>query len=265
MKKLLLLLVAALSIVSCDDTEINEFAMQANIGNRFYQSAEAIASLDEDGGLVITGTSGSETLKLRVSRLGVGNYVIGEGATNSAYFEDSDGNRFTTDPNGTGLISISDFNENTKTLSGSFHFKGILAGIDTVFVSRGVLYNVPYLSGDIIDPTNDGTLSAKINGDLFTSTLVSVTNESSIIEVSGSNLTQRIKLKLPNTVVVGEYLLPQSDFGASYQNETGTKTASEGVINVTEHDLALKRIKGTFRFITDQNDITEGQFEVLYQ
>ena len=265
MKKLLLLLVVALSIMSCDDSEINEFAMQANIGNRFYQSTEATAALDENGGLVIKGSSNLETLRLRVSRLGIGNYTIGEGSTNSAYFEDADGNRFTTEPNGTGLISISDFNEITKTLNGSFHFKGILAGIDTVFVSRGVLYNVPYISGDIIDPTNAGTLSAKINGDLFTSTLVSVTNESNAIKITGSNLINSIKLILPNNVEVGEYLLPQSGFGATYQNESGIQTASEGLINITEHNLDLKSIKGAFRFITDQNDITEGQFEVVYQ
>lgn len=264
MKKFAFLLLIALTIISCEDNQTNQFAMQATIGDRLYTSTEAQGAIGEDGKFIIQGETQLESLTLRLSSLREGNFKIGAGFPNSATFIDLDGNLYQTKPNGTGLITISEVNETNKTLSGIFNFNSILPGIDTIYVSKGVLYNVPYDTGTIDEPINGGTLSAKVDGETFTPTTVSAIETGNSIAISGSNLTAIISLTVPSTVEIGEYPLPRNDFNARYQNETGLQPTSEGIITITAHNTSSRSIKGTFSFLTDENEITEGQFDVVY-
>lgn len=264
MKKFGLLLLIAFSIISCENTEINEFAMQANIDNRFYTSNEAIGTISEDGSLSIVGSTQLESITLRLTKLKAGNYNIGRGLPNSAVYKDMDGKIFRTAADGNGSVTISKVNEDTKTFNGSFHFRAILPGVDTVYVSRGVLYNVSYNSGDIGDIPNAGTFSAKVDNEPFVPSVVSANKTGNSIVVSGGTITSTMSITVPSNVEVGDYLLSQSGYKAIYQNENGAQSTSEGIISITEHNQGLKSIKGTFSFLTDQSEITEGKFEVVY-
>ncbi len=264
MKNFVLLLLIGLSLASCEDTEINEFTMQAKIGDQLYTSSEAHAFLAEDGSLVIQGSSYLESLTLNLSRLKVGNYTIGDGSTNSAEYT-MDGNIYKTNPNGTGLISISSVNEGNKTINGTFRFNAILPGIDTVYVSKGVLYNISYDNGQIGNPANAGTFSAKVDGEVFLPTVVSANETSGSIKISGNTLTAKITIQVPSNLEIGGHLLSENGYSAVYQDETGAQVTSEGSISIANHNSITKTIKGTFSFLTEQSEITEGQFEVVYE
>lgn len=264
MKNFVLFLIIALSLVSCEDNEINEFAMQAKVGERLYTSTEAQASVIGNGKLIIQGSTRLEALTLNLSRLRVGDYPLSQNSSNFAVFSDMDGKIYTTNPNGGGLVNISEVNQANRTLSGTFNFNAILPGSDTIYVSKGVLYNIPYVGGNINNPDDAGTITANVDGEPFVATLVSAGGTENSIAIFGSTISATIALTFPITVEVGEYNLPQNGFSAKYQDESGTQTSSEGTISITEHLVAVRSIKGTFSFVTSRNEITEGQFDILY-
>lgn len=264
MKNLVLLLLLVLSVVSCEDIETNEFAMQAKINNRLYTSTEARGSISDDGGFIIQGATQSESLTIRLSQLKEGIFDITGGSSNYATFEDMDGNLYKTKPNGQGSVTISEVNETNKTLSGIFNFTAMLPGIDTIYVSQGVLYNIPYSGGNTDLPGEAGTFSAKVNGEPFVPTVVSATETGASIMISGSTIAESILITIPSNVETGEYQLPEDGYNAFYQNESGIQPVTTGTITIAEHNLVSGSIKGTFSFLTEESEITEGQFDVIY-
>lgn len=264
MKKFTLLLIMALSLISCEDNDINEFAMQAKIGNRLYTSTEAQASLAANGTLVIEGSTRLESLTIRINRLKEGEFFIREGAnSNWAVFTDMDGKLFDTKPNGSGLVTITEVNLEKKTLSGTFHFNAMRTGIDTVYVSKGVLYNIPY-GGGSDNPDGSGSLTAKVDGEPFLPSVVTAGLTGNSIAIFGTAITSTIGITVPKLVEIGEYILPLNGFTAKYQNEAGNQTTTSGRITITEHNIETRSLKGTFSFVTNRSEITEGQFDVIY-
>lgn len=264
MKKIIFFLLATISLISCEDIESNDIALQAKIGDRLFVSNEARASLNEDGSLTIQGFTQEESLTLQLSRLVEGNFNIAEGSPNSAIFEDMGGNVYTTRPNGAGTVSISELNETNKTLTGTFHFNAFLTGIDTIYVSKGVFHNVSYTGGDILDPTNAGTFTAKINGNPFLPILVTSRDTGNAVIISGTGTNSSIVISVPSNVETGEYTIPRGGFSAKYQDATGPETTDEGVIKIIDHNTSEKTIKGTFSFVTNRSEITEGEFNISY-
>lgn len=264
MKNLLFMLLAAIALVACDDIETNDVALQANIDDRFYKSTDARASINDDGSVIIQGFTDVESLTLQISSLSEGNFNIAEGSPNFAVFEDIGGSLYTTMPNGEGVITISEVNQTNKTLSGIFNFSAMLPGIDTIFVSRGTLNNISYTGGEILDPTNVGTFSAKVNGNLFLPFLVSSNLTGNSIILSGSTTSATISLSVPIGVEVGTYQLPISGFTAKYQSEMGLETTAGGEISIVAHNTAEQTIEGTFSFFTNRSEITEGVFNISY-
>ena len=264
MKKYLFVLLAVISLISCEDTEINDVALQAKVDDRFYESNDARAVLNEDGTVTIQGFTDNESITLRISQLDERNFQIGEGLPNSAIYEDMGGNIYTTNPDGEGVVTISELNETNKTLSGTFKFNAFLPGIDTIYVSKGTLYNISYAGGTIQDPTNAGNFIAKVDNNPFLPIVVSARDTGNKILISGSTANATIAVSLPQEVEVGEYLIPRSGFTAKYQDATGPETTSEGIITITEHNLGQKTLKGTFSFLTERTEITEGQFDIIY-
>ena len=264
MKKYIFFLFATISLISCEDIEKNDPALQANIDNRFYSSNDTRASLNEDGSVTIQGFTQQESLTLQISQLAEGNFNIGEGISNYAAFMDMGGNIYTTRPNGQGVITISNLDEANKTLTGTFNFNAFLPGIDTIYVSKGALHNVSYTSGEIPDPTNAGTFTAKVNGNPFLAIVVSSRDTGNNIITSGVGASSTIAISVPSSVELGNYTIPREGFQAKFQDAGGTETTLEGVIKVLEHDTALKTIKATFSFTTNRTEITEGAFNVAY-
>lgn len=264
MKKIVFLLLAFSTLISCDDIQVNEVALQAKVNDNLYISTDARASATADGGLLIQGFTDTESLTLRISQLKKGIFEIKEGSPNYAVFENFEGNLFLTKPDGVGTVTITELNEATKTLSGTFLFNAIAPGIDTIYVSQGVMYNIPYSGADVPDPTNAGTFSAEVDGNPFLPFVVSARDTGNSIIVSGSTANATMAITMPSNVEVGEYGLPKSKFSAKYQDGDGPQTTAAGQINVLEHNTAAKTIKGTFSFLTNRSEITVGKFEVTY-
>ncbi|PHR10351.1 MAG: hypothetical protein COA40_14660 [Aequorivita sp.] len=264
MKKFLFVLLAALSLISCEDTQTNELALQAKVDDRLYTSADARAALNDDGTLTIQGFNDEESMTIQLSRLDEGNFSIGQGSANYAVYEDMGGNIYTTNPNGEGVVTISELNETNKTLSGTFNFNAFLPGIDTIYVSKGILYNVSYTGGDIVDPTNAGLFSAKVDGNPYIPVIISSRNTGNTIIISGSTANATMVISVTAGVEPGEYILPRGGFSAKYQGVSGPEDTVEGLITILEHNVSEQTIKGTFSFITNRTEITEGEFDVTY-
>ena len=263
MKKIAFLLLAILPFISCEDTETNDVALQAKINNRLYQSTGAQASLIE-GELVIQGSNMDESLTLTLSGLSEGDFIIKPGSTNQAVFADAFGNVFKTRSGGEGLVTITEVDEGNKTLTGTFKFSAIMPSVDTIYVSKGFLYHVPYDGGSINIPGADN-FTAKVDGNLFNPMGISATSTGNSIVILGTTAEASIVITVPVAVEAGTYTLPRNRYSAQYQDANGPQTTSGGEIKIIEHNSQLKTIKGNFSFITDLSEITEGEFEVSYQ
>ena len=110
MKKFLFVLFATMSLISCEDTQTNEVALQAKVDDRLYTSTDARAALNEDGTLTIQGFNDEESMTIQLSRLGEGNFTIGEGSSNYAVYEDIE---FEVRTNSIKIISIIKTKEST--------------------------------------------------------------------------------------------------------------------------------------------------------
>ncbi len=266
MRKIALLLLAILPFISCEDIETNEVALQAKINDRLYMSTEARASTSESGGLIIQGSNIDESLTLTLSNFREGNYVIDNNTSNKAVFSDFYGNTFSTVSGGQGTVNISEVDELTQTLSGTFNFSAVLPGVDTIYVSRGVLYRVPY--GGISIPDTDiesNTFKAKIDGAAFNPVLIQTNSGLGTIMITGSTPSASIVLSLPDTVVPGEYEVDWDYDAVLIGFGNGDEETLEGVIKILAHNPETRTIKGTFSFNTTTHQITDGQFELVYE
>lgn len=264
MKKFLFLFIATLALISCEDTQTNEVALQAKVNNRLYISKDARASQNEDGSVTIQGFTQDESLTLHLRSLREGNFAIGEGRPNYAIFEDMGGNLYTTVPDGEGQVTISDLNEVNKTLSGTFKFSAMLPGIDTIYVSRGVIFDVSYAGSGIEDPTNTDTFSADVNGNPFIPITIAARDTGNRIAITGSTSSTSISLTLSRNIEVGQYIVPQGG-SIVYRDNSGTQPTEDGIIKITAHNTTDKTISGTFSFnTTESTSITNGKFSVSY-
>ena len=265
MKRFLMALAILVGLISCENVERRDFALQAKINNKFYSSNDARATKNEDGSVTIQGFNTDETMTLHISNAAKSSYEIREGGANYAMFEDLGGNLYTTRPNGKGIIVVSSLDEENNTISGTFKYDAYLPGIDTIFVEKGVFFQIPFSEEGVIDPTNAGIFGAKLNGNPFSPIMVAARDTGNSIVVTASTTNYTITISLPIGVEVSENTLPQSGFTAKYQDDNGSETANSGEIKVLEHNVAGKTIKVSFSFFTNQNEITEGNFEVVYE
>jgi|26BtaG_2_1085354.scaffolds.fasta_scaffold00004_87 hypothetical protein len=266
MKKFALLLLAILPFISCEDTETNEVALQAKINNRLYQSTDVQGSTSE-GGLKIQGSNLEESLTLNLSSLREGEFVINGRSSNSAVFSDVFGNVFNTNPGGEGLITISELDEINKTVTGSFNFSAVMPGVDTIYVSRGVLYRVPFGELDLPDPdpeTGDDAFRAKIDGNPFNASLIVTNSGAGTIVLHGSTGNSSIVITMPETAEPGTYDV-EWDYSAVLMGPEYTdEETTTGKISIQAHDPDARTIIGTFWFNTTNHAITDGVFDLTY-
>ena len=120
------------------------------------------------------------------------------------------------------------------------------------------------MGGDIVDPTNAGLFTAKVNDNPFVPVIISSRNTGNTIITSGSTANATIVISVTANVEPGDYTLPRGGFAAKYQGVNGPEPTAGGLVTILEHDTTAKTIKGTFSFITNLTEITEGQFDVSY-
>jgi hypothetical protein len=269
MKQLMFFFSLLWLVTGCENTEVVNSVLQAEIDNNFFRALDARVTPNEDGSYLIQGITQYETLTLRVSSLEIGSYELGGTLSNYASFENFDGATYYTNPLGDGSVTISNINEEAQTVTGSFKFNAMLEGIDTIAVQRGIFFEAPISIIDdepIIDPvTHAGTFVSQINGAIFNPFNVTAIESDDSIVIKGYTTNRSITLVLPRNVIPDDYILPGNGFSAFYEDNDGIQYATNGGILVFSHDTNTNEIKGTFFFLTPTKSISIGQFNVTYQ
>jgi len=180
----------------------------------------------------------------------------------------------------TGSITITNINTLTKTISGTFSYRGYWSdssntSIIPVDFKNGIFTNVPYTTGD---PLSNDSFFAKIDGTEFVEEQIDgalLTNVSGMpdqISVVGSkNNGDRVGLNIIRSLALGTYQFT----GPLGANVNGSCVLNNVLYNADSGSLTITsktdtRIKGTFSMVvknfttSDTKAVTEGTFDVEY-
>lgn len=274
MKTKILLILTVAFLASCTVQEDRQIALQGDINNNFFGALDARAVENEDGSFSIQGTTQNQNLTLYLASPQQGTYNLGGNTTSYASYISENDVTYLTNPFGEGQAIITNWDSTNQTLTGRFDFTAVIPGVDTVKVSNGIFYKVPYgfqtLEDPIVDPdedpaTNAGTFAARVDGDSFTPFAVSAVNNDGSITITGTGASDSISLTIPDTAQQGSYQITDPGFAASYRVGTETESAISGQVTVIAHDVPNNNIKGTFSFLTENHSIALGQFNVIYE
>lgn len=135
--------------MSCENIETSSTAMQANLNANFFRAYSVSAEADNETQMItIVGTSDHEEFRLHTQWKGVNQYNINQSSPNYATFTNSKGKVYTTNSEGSfGKIKIKTDDKENQRLTGEFDFTFISAN-DTIAVSGGIFYDVPYAISD---------------------------------------------------------------------------------------------------------------------
>jgi hypothetical protein len=264
MKRILLIIFAALAFVGCEDIQDNSPAIQGEVNGQFFKALEARGQINDNGTFTLQGINEDEKIILNLSSAQPGEYPLGVGEPNSALFENADGVVYGTSPLGEGKIIISDHCASCGHLSGRFNFMGINPGVDTIYFDKGYFFEVSYLAGGIDDETSDGFMRADINGEPFYTEVVAAEEVNGIIIVNGFVDTKNITIKVPANAASGNYPVGTPGFSASYTENDIVEVATSGTITVNFINQDLRRGKIFFNFNTENKVITSGDTEIQY-
>lgn len=266
MKYFLLVIGTLFLFTSCEDVEINSPAFQGELNETLFKAIDARAAINEDSTMVIQGISEKNTVTLKVPRFRIGSYELGSLPTTYATFEKNNIFYYNTNPDGDGLIVLSEIDTINKTVSGTFRFNAFAPNIDPINFQNGVFYQIPYDGGSVNNPNNQsaGNLTARLNGNIFSSFFVTAIPNADSITITGTNANKSITIKVPLTVDGGTYFLPMNGFNCFYKVGSQTQEATAGTVIIFSNNPVERTIKGTFSFETANNSITEGNFNVTY-
>lgn len=272
MTRIIAITFALALLTSCEDVQDSQSALQATLDFDLYRAVGTRAAENEDGSYLIQGITQNETLTMKVPSLDLGSYSFGGDSENYGLFENFNGDAYFTNPDGAGHVTISNYNVEESTVSGSFNFKAILPGVDTLKVSDGLFFQIPVTNfieasddPDIDPVTNAGTFVSLIDGGPFNPFEVSAVEAGDCIFISGTTTNRTILLKLPLDIQEGNVTVPEAGFIVRYTDGDGEEDAVTGNIIIFQHQPGIKRIKGTFSFQTATKSISLGQFNVFYE
>jgi len=267
MKTLMLCFFAAFALISCEDIETNNRALQVTLNNEFFKAADARAQINPDGTLTIQGLTDLETLTIHLNNSSLGVYTLDGSSTNRVIFEDFEGSVYTTNPFGNGQVVVEDISEGS--FSGTFRFNAYRFGLDTLNGAQGIFYKVPLDSGSIEEdpeiPVN--ILSAKINDVDFSATTVTAVDSGNFILISGTQANTTIAFSFPNDLTNGNNPIATGNITALITIDGVQREAVSGNLSIVNHNLELNAVSGAFSFETAAPDgilVTQGQFNVSY-
>lgn len=138
---------------SCtEEVKFNNPAFQSLKDNVFWRAQIYEAQIASDDKVTIKGTMGSEQVILNLASSEERTYFLGlDNVTRASYYYEigSDVFLFSTGPNiGEGEITITEYNIENKTISGTFKFKAVNSNAaanekKNVSFTEGVFYKVP--------------------------------------------------------------------------------------------------------------------------
>ncbi|MBJ6368483.1 DUF6252 family protein [Snuella sedimenti] len=177
-----------------------------------------------------------------------------------------------------GEVTITEIDEVNKTISGSFFFTGYSTTGENKEFTKGVFNQISY-GTDVLPNSGDNTFSAKVDGVIFEEdgvqgALLSLSGTSTIMISATKNNLQSITITVDANITAGEYSFatlepPMGQYSLSLTEAVVSEDG--GKLVITEHDVANKKISGTFYFTASplisegaSYEITEGSFEVTY-
>lgn len=266
MKNLLILLFTTILLVGCEKIETNSQAFEASIGDDFYRASFSKANYIENGAyFVLQGKNSNQIITLRGKYPPEGvSLIFGEGSDNFAIYEDRNGIVYSTAVlGGEGSMIINEVSTEEKTITGEFNFKGISMGLDTLLVTGGVFYKLPY-DIDLGPGTNAGSFSAELDGNVFVPLDVVANVIGNTISINGFINSKEILIGVPTDVENGTFDILNEGFVAEADDSSGNEASISGEITINNHDTIEKTISGTFQFQTPTNTVNAGQFNVTY-
>jgi len=267
MKKIIqLFFLCVFALISCETTiEDNTPALQSNVDDAFFKANGARATLTDNGGIIIQGSSNNEVLTMELENTQLTSYTVGEGSFNTAVFERFDGQIYTTSPFGSGSITLTEECLPCGYYSGEFNFMAVnLTRTDTLAFGGGIFFEVPLTGGGINSNGGTGSLSAEIDNIPFTAVSISATNSGNSIVISARNSSDSFFITIPNDIMAGDFPVSMQGLTLSYTNDAGTQSATSGNLSIITHNINTNTISGTFSFLTDSHVIESGAFNVTY-
>lgn len=271
MKKYLLLTCFIVSTFGCsDELQFSTQAFQANKDGFLWIAEEFNVILKEDGSIKIVGILDNDVVTLNLPSTTTGTYTLGSNATSSAVYETINQPIYTTINAGNGEIKIQDYNSIEQTLTGTFKFNAFSADGQVVNFIEGIFYKISILENNGVLAL--GQLSASVDeADLIAEEVVTDINEGLVETIGVASDGSSIRLIMPETISLGTYNLnEQSDSNtyAIYGYANGVTSYSQyGTLFVTEHNLSLNIIKGSFSFDTllpNHVSVENGTFTIYY-
>ena len=265
MKRIILTIFAlSFALIGCEDVQDNSPAIQGEINDVFFKALDVRGQENDNGSYTLKGENQDQELTLNIRSADPGTYPLGPGEANFAIYEDGEGNQYATSPTGEGKIVITDHCVACETLSGSFNFVAINAGVDTVYVQKGFFFEVSYNLGGIEGDTSDGYMNAKVDGEPFETMIVSGEEIGGAIVFNGFVDNQNITIKIPANASSGNYSVNDTGFSASYTLDEVVEVAESGQISVNFINTTTRRALVFFNFNTANREITNGESRVDY-
>lgn len=285
MKKLVLILVVIIGVLSCSENIQDQReggALQVSIDGVLFQASNARAIRNEDGTYLIQGFSQSQDLSILLPDARETTYELGGSSPNSATFKNFEESTYFTNPGGNGMVTISNINPERGELTGTFYFDAIVSAVDTIVARNGVFYEVP-ISNEIIVPIEEepegipvtacdsGTFVASIDGDNlqqgFNLCVMAVLYKGKIV-VTASDPDEEIQIRIPFEVLEGDnFELPSPGIEITYKDTmTGSiESATLGELFVFEFNPSARILKCSFGFRTENHIVSQGGFNVTYE
>lgn len=178
-----------------------------------------------------------------------------------------------------GEVTITEIDEENKTITGSFFFTGHNSEMPSKEFEKGSFTKIPY-EATLGTNNGDNTFFAKVDGDEFVedsiggALLVLPGTPSTIMITATKNNIQTISISVNANIESGNFTFSTFDPPMGQYNVSlteGTVSVEGGELIVTEHDVKNKKIVGTFKFTASplfgsgkSYEITEGSFSVTY-
>lgn len=261
-------------LISCTtDIEINTPALQATENGKLFRPSTRKAVIKNDGSLVISGNTGTESIHFTAPSSKTGTYTI-DPSNEVTFIKENTSKYVSILGESEGEIQITEISSND--VSGYFHFKNLKdnKGNSTTF-RNGWFYKIPIEneSTEVAEAINPCLLDASLTANIDGTTMITDDHSANIfgvqdvsILISASNGTQEISIVFPINTTNGVYpLTGLGDYSASYALDNDKASAVSGRLTILSHNPEIKCISGSFEFTTGGNTvITEGIFDFGY-
>ncbi len=287
--------------LSCeDDIEDNRNAFQVVVQNEFWRAETVRASILEDGSLIIVASDGERKMIVQTTSFQPGSYAVGVSTINEVTYENSLSNSAvkTLPFLSKGAVEIARFDADKPSVTGTFRFDALSNTGVQYFFKEGIFYelDITEFNPDLLKPIEDGGddsdggedngdngggddpdlpftnhFFAKVNGNPFSSQVITVSVTNGIIGVMNATTTglPSMTIQFPIDVSVGTHNFGGGNINAAFYTPNGVDRKGEsGTLFIDKHDTTNRIVEGRFNFTVPQPgnsiEVTEGVFRIKY-